>query len=429
MRIYHLILAALAPLIALRFMIRLFTGKETREGLAQRLGHSAHPANNWPTLWLHGASLGELIAARPFLEFLLAQNPQFHAVVTANTYTARDMVQNWGSVRVHARLAPLDNRSSINRFLKAWRPRVAFTLENEIWPNRIQTCQRRAIPCVVLGGRISAKSTANWQRFGGLAQQVMGAISALAPLSLADASRFSSLGLPVSIITAPVNLKAIVELPSPDPKQIALFADVLCRDKTILAASTHEREEEIILAAFKIARAQIPELRLIVAPRHPERGTAVARLIAQSGLSFAQRRMDQTFDVNTDVYLADTTGEMPLWYSLASLTFLGASLVEKGGHTPVESVQFGSTVLHGPHISNHAEIYAALAEKRAAFCTKNADELAQAILKLNRAASPDIARRAKQALADLRPKSADPATLFANLDQVTDGKLSKALLG
>jgi 3-deoxy-D-manno-octulosonic-acid transferase len=427
-RLYHLILAALSPAIAIRFLMRLATGKETREGLAQRLGYATQDLASSQTLWLHGASLGELIAARPFLDHLLHQNPQLRAVVTSNTYTARDMVKKWGSTRVHARLAPLDNPSSINRFLNAWHPRAAFTLENEIWPSRILACQKRAIPFIVLGGRISAKSAANWQRFSGLAQQVMGAISALAPMNSQHASRFASLGLPTCKIAAPVNLKAIVELPPPDPKQIAQFSKVFSRDTTLLAASTHAGEEETILAAFQIARAQIPDLRLILAPRHPERGAAVAQLIEQSGLSFAQRTKGQSASTTTDVYLADTTGEMPLWYALASLTFLGASLVDKGGHTPVEPVQFGSTVLHGPDISNHAEIYAALTRRGAAFCTKNAEELAAVILKLNRAAPPDIAQHAKQALADLRPISAEPATLYASIDELTDGKLSAALL-
>ena len=426
MRLYRLIILVLSPLISARFLARLIAGRESREGLAQRLGYGGQPTKTTPTIWLHGASLGELAAARSFLQHLLKEIPHLSAVVTCNTYTARHMVQAWRDPRIHACLAPLDSPAIVSRFLNTWQPRVTFTLENEIWPARILSCQKRAIPVVVLGGRMSAKSAAMWQRFGGLANRVMAAITVLAPLDSENAARFASIGLAAQKIATPVNLKSTVQLPAPDPDHLSRFAKIFDRNTTILAASTHAGEEEIILTAFQTARAQYPELRLIIAPRHPDRADAIARAITRSGLRHVRRSTGENID--HPVYLADTIGEMSLWYSLARLTIVGGSLVDKGGHTPVEPVQFGSIVLHGPHVANHAAAYSTLSNASAAFCVHNARELAEIIGSLiGTAASAHIPERARAALKNLYPDRTSPQALLARLDELSQKKLSAAL--
>ncbi len=407
-------------------MVNLALGKETRPGLAERLA-LGKPASAAPlTVWLHGASLGELTSSRNFMQHLLSQHPGLRIVVTCNTYTARDMVQNWGETRLCPRLAPLDSPAILGRFLALWQPKIAFTLENEIWPARIVACATANIPFVVISGRMSAKTYAMWARFPKFARHIMGQISALAPLDAQSAEHFRALGIADQRIGTRINLKSGVQLPTPDASELEYFCKIFDRKNTILAASTHSGEEEIILVAYKAALAKNPQLRLILAPRHPDRRDRVAQLISAAGFGYNRRSDGRVSDINLSVYLADTIGEMPLWYTVCILSIVGASFVEKRGHTPFEPVQFGSVVVHGPSITNHSEAYKALSKAKAAY-RATADTLGQVISDiLQGGAAEETAHRASVALAALRPDS--PENLLAQLDKMTDGKLTNALL-
>lgn len=308
-----------------------------RAGL-ERLGFgSGRPG----AIWIHGASNGELIQARRIIEAL--PKP---LVVTANTLTARDMVAGWGLDGVTARLAPLDFRWSLWLFRRAWRPRGLVSLENELWPNRIATCG----PVVAVAARISERSARRWARF---APQIFARVAYLFPQDATSGERFVALGLRRDRLGPVVDLKSQVNLPKPDPELLAAFQEHYPRAKTWLAASTHPGEEEIVLDAA----LQNPEMSLILAPRHPRRRSEIIKLIEARGLSYATRSNGQI--VGAQVFLADSMGEMSLWYSLARITFVGGSLVNQGGHTPYEPLAFGSGVLHGPYIGNFEDVYRA----------------------------------------------------------------------
>ncbi len=428
MFIYRLVIFFLSPFVIIRFLFALIRGRETWEGLVQRLGFGA--GINAPVIWFHGASLGELTSARPVMEYVLTKYPDLEIIVTSNTYTARKLISTWGSSRIHARLAPLDSPSVMRRFLARWQPLIAFTLENEVWPERVLACARSNISFVILGGRMSEKSAATWARFPTLARKVAGAITVLAPLDQENADRFVMLGVPETKISEPVNLKSNVLLPKPDRSELTRLSTFYDRGKTILAASTHSGEDEIILSAFARARQTDPDLRLIIAPRHPERGQQISTLISTTGLSFSQRSSGDDINMDDTVYLADTLGEMPFWYSAASVSIVGASFVDFGGHTPVEPTQFGSAIIHGKFTSNHAGIYAVLKQDNAAICANGINDLASAISTLTFKNKAKLqAKRARDALASSLPENADPKVLLAQINRQSGGKLLELLLG
>ncbi len=383
MLIYRLLLIVLTPVVALRFAWALLRGRETLAGLKQRIGLCARPAPGERIVWIHGASLGELTAARALIDRLLQRTDSGLALlVTCNSHSARAMALGWSLPRVHVCLAPLDAPLIVRLFLSRWRPMAMITLENELWPARTIIAARQAIPVIVVAGRLSQRSAAMWKRTGPLARRVMGAISLVLPMDRENGARYLELGLSTARLGEPVNLKGGVRLAPPEPAQLQRLQRVFRRADTILAASTHTGEDEIVLRAFAQAHRANGALRLILAPRHPERAAAVARMIDETGLRWSLRSADPDAAQQPTVYLADTLGEMALFYSLAAMTFVGASLVPRGGHTPVEPVQFASAVVHGPHVENHALAYGALAEAGACIAVEDADGLRAAFAAL-----------------------------------------------
>jgi 3-deoxy-D-manno-octulosonic-acid transferase len=235
----------------------------------------------------------------------------------------------------------------------------------------------------------------------------MACIVWLAPQDRGSGERFVALGLPADRLGPVLTLKSLPEQAGGAPAGPA-------RAHTLLAASTHAGEDEVVLDAFVAARAALPGLRLILAPRHPRRRDGIEALIRARGLAFATRSRGVEPAEGLPVYLADTLGEMDRWYGMAGMTFVGGSLVEKGGHTPFEPAAHGSAILHGPHRTNFAPAYAALVAGRGAVEVANADDLAAAILALaDPAAQAALAGRARAALAPFADKAATAAVLAA----------------
>ena len=414
--IYRLALVLITPFVVLRLVWALIRGRETFHSLAERLSLGAGPSTTAPHVWVHGASLGELTGARHLIERILSANSRLRILITCNNAAARDMVENWQNPRVDVRIAPLDAPLIVAHFLRRWHPIALITLENEIWPARIVFSAREGLPVMVVGGRMSKRSAATWARFGSLAAQVMGAISCLAPADPENGARFVGLGLSPARLCDPINLKASVKLALPDPKKLAELAPFFNRADTILAASTHPGEDAMILQAFQKASARRPRLRLILAPRHPGRADDIARQIKEAGLRCSRRSQGGLPARDDSVYLADTNGEMAIFHSLAGVTVVAGSFSGNGGHSPVEAVQFGSVVVHGPDVSNHHETYRALDDANASYRATTASELADILVCLEDAKiCAQMSERAKTALAQLRPSDADTDQILARL--------------
>lgn len=352
-------------------------------------------------IWIHGASVGELASARPVIGALA----QSHRVlVTANSLTGRDLAAGWETA---ARLAPLDMPEALRRFLAQAQPRLQVTVESEFWPLRSQALADRAIPQAMIGARLSQRSAARWARLPGIITPLLERLAGLSAQDPDSEARLLVLGLPAAAILPRLDLKLLtparIRPPQPDP----------LRDRTLLAASTHEGEEALILDAWTAARRDHPDLQLILAIRHPQRGDQVSALLAQRGIAHQRRSAGES---GGEVMLADTLGEMDRWYASAGLCFVGGSLTDRGGHTPWEPAAHACAILHGPHLSNFRDAYGAL-DAAGAAQPVDAGSLAQQVIAL--AGQPDRARQMGQAArAVLDDRAGDPAALIAHLREL-----------
>ena len=359
--------------------------------LSQRLGRS-RPQTPRPHLWLHAASNGELASARPVVRALMAARPDLGLLVTCNTRSGVDLARGWQMPGLSARLAPLDTASAVRGTLRRWQVVAHVTMEAEIWPMRTLLCPG---PVIVLGARMSAGSARGWARVAKLARRVLGGVAYLSAQDAASRERFLELGLPLGACGPVADLKALYEPPAdalPDADLRAAYP----RERTWLAASTHAGEEQVVIAAHLAARVHRPGLRLILAIRHPARGEEVAQLLRSASLAFSRRSAGEG---GAEVLLADTLGEMALWYALAGTVFIGGTLTDRGGHTPYEPAAFGAALIHGPDLCNFRKPFARLHDAGAAIEVADADQLRDALMALRAPESQrELGASAQQAL-------------------------------
>ncbi len=370
-------LLPLVPLVMLAVAVwRRITGAEPPQALAERLGYLQAPQGQ--SIWLHGASNGEVASARWVLERLLAEDRGLSVLVTCNTATARAMVQGWHLPRVTAAFAPLDLPGPLARVLRVWAPRLLLTVEAEIYPRRFAACARAGIPVALIGARMSERSYQGWTALQPVMAGALGVVAMASAQDAASAQRLLALGLPPDRQRPVCDLKAVAIRRLPPP----VLPPQATRTRVLLAASTHEGEETVVLDAFRTARARFDHL--ILAPRHPRRADAVAALITARGLTMA-RRSSGAMPGAEEVFLADTMGEMDLWYARAGSCYVGGSLefgsglAPRGGHSPWEPARYGCAILHGPSVANFAAAYATLATAGAALTVGATESLAAAL--------------------------------------------------
>ena len=382
-------LLPLVPWIMLAVTLwRWLLRREPAVALAERMGHLPLPVG--PAIWLHGASNGELASARWVLEAVLAARPGLVALVTTNTATARAMVQAWALPGVTAAFAPLDLDGPLRRVLKRWQPLALITVEGEIYPRRFALCAGR--PIALIGARMSEQSFRAWRDLQPVMARALARVTLCSAQDEASSRRLRDLGLPAAVLSAPCDLKAvaIARLPVLEPSATP-------RSRWLLAASTHAGEEEIVLQAFAAARDRFDHL--ILAPRHPRRADAVAALIRAAGFQPRLRSTGALPEVS-EVFLADTMGEMDLWYARCGTCLVGGSLVPRGGHTPWEPARFGCAILHGPFVENFAGPYAALAAAGGAVALVGPDALGPTLRTLAPLRQQALGQAAAQTLHD-----------------------------
>ena len=392
---YRLIMALALPVLLAITAVQRWRGRALRGAFAERLGFVPRGAAG---LWLHGASNGELTSARWLLEAVLAARPGLPVLVTANTGSARAMVAAWGLPGVVAALAPLDTAGAAARVLRRVRPAALLVVENELWPARLAAARAAAVPVLVIGGRISERSAAIWtRRAPGLMRAGLTGLRFLSAQDAGSAARFLALGLPPDRLGPQVMLKATGAATGATAAAAVALPQPVPRERVLLAASTHDGEEALVLDAFATARGQFD--LLILAPRHPRRRAAVAAVIAARGLGFGCRSDGAVPMAGQPVFLADTMGEMALWYQMAGATVIGGSFADKGGHTPYEPAGFGSAILHGPSMGNFAEAAQTLALGRGAVQVGSGAALGPALAAMDRQAQARLAAAAQQVLA------------------------------
>ena len=370
---YRGLAAGLTPLSGLVLARRLKRGKEHPDRLAERRGVASLPRPAEPLVWVHGASVGELVAALPIIERLRAR--EFAVLVTSGTVTSAELAQKRLPEGAFHQFVPLDLPFFVARFLDHWRPDLALFIESDLWPNLILGAAERRIPLILLNGRLSQRSFERWRRVPVTIEALLARFDLCLVRSPEDAARFGALGAPRIRTTG--NLKLDVPPLSADPAMLASLKTAAAGRPIVAAASTHPDEEGAIVAAHRRLRVDFPRLLTIIVPRHPNRGAEVAGIATAQGLAAVQRSQGALPNAATEIYVCDTLGELGLIYRLASVVFMGGSLVPHGGQNPIEPIKLGAAVLHGPHVANFADLYEALDEAAGSGPVADPDSLAE----------------------------------------------------
>jgi 3-deoxy-D-manno-octulosonic-acid transferase len=378
--VYRALTAAASPLVRCYLDRRCRRGKEDAAHLGERLGVASAARPPGPLVWLHAASVGEASSVLALVERIVAERPPIAVLMTTGTVAAARLLQDRLPARTRHQYVPVDLPRAVARFLDHWRPDLAVWVESELWPNLVLATRARGIPMLLINARLSAQSASRWRLLPGLARDLLQAFALCLAQDDVQAVRLRRLGAraPASV----GDLKAAAAPLAADPQSLAALRRAAGARPAWLAASTHAGEEEVAAAAHRLIAADHPGLLTIIAPRHPARGDEVAQQLEAQGLRVARRSRDERIDRTTDIYLADTLGELGLFYRLAGIAFIGGSLADKGGHNPIEAALLDCAILHGPDMSNTAGAAEALAAAGASIDVSDAEALAAAVGRL-----------------------------------------------
>lgn len=371
--IYTLVLHLLLPSILIRLWLRGRQAPAYRQRWTERLGLTPPLAPPAAPLWIHAVSVGEVQAVSTLIRRFLQQHPEIPVLVTTMTPTGADRVKQLFGEQVAHRYCPYDLPWAMNRFLNITQPRGCVIVETELWPNFLRQCQRKQIPTLLANARLSERSARGYARFASLTHDMLNRLSRVAVQDHTDGERFKALGLDPTRLTVIGSIKFDVEI-NPQWAEVALQLRQHwgATRPVFLAASTHDDEESQLLTSLPTLLAIYPDLLTILVPRHPERFDAVAQLCQSSGLNYTRRSQSTLPNPDTQVYLADTMGELMSFCSAANIVFVGGSLIERGGHNPLEPALLGKPIITGLHTFNFAAITQGLSAAGALVEVKNA---------------------------------------------------------
>ena len=360
LRAYRSATAVFSPAARLVLRERAARGKEDLERLNERLGLATAKRPDGTLIWIHGASVGETLAALPLLSELLT--PGRHALVTSGTVTsAKLMAERLPPGALH-QFVPIDTPGAARNFLDHWRPDVGLFVDSDLWPNILMSAADRKSPLALVNARMSAKSADGWKRAPQTAQALLSAFDGILAIDPEVAARFSSLGARNVRVTG--SLKADAPALPADAKKLGALREAIGGRPIFLASSTHAGEDETLLPAQDVLRQSHPGLLTIIVPRHPDRGSEIAMLCGSRPV--ARRAAGALPGKDTTIYVADTMGELGLFYRLAKIAFMGGSLIAHGGQNPLEPARLGCAVMAGPHTENFTAAYDAIFEAQGA---------------------------------------------------------------
>ena len=397
--IYSLLIYLLQIPVAGYWLFRALVNRSYADRLGQRFGIGYPQLDK--SIWIHAVSVGEVQAAIPLIRALCKRFPEHDMLVTTVTPTGAARVQAvFGDTVSHCYI-PFEMPVAVDRFYAAVKPDLALIMETEIWPNLYHGCGIRDIPLVLVSARISPRSVASYRKLLPLFRDTLSHGIIIAAQSDADAERFRSLGASPVRTWVTGNIKFDIELPADLVERgEELRRDVFGDRPVWIAASTHDQEEQQVLAAHKTLLEAYPDLLLVLVPRHPERFAAVSDMIDKERLPKVKRTQGRACDAATKVFLGDTMGEVPLFYAASDIAFVGGSLVQIGGHNLLEPAALGKPLLSGPHVYNAQDIADMFIELGACRVVDNATQLAEAVSELladtNKAA--ELGNRGRQLL-------------------------------
>ena len=358
-------------------------GKEHKTRMEERKGLTTVQRPEGLLYWVHAASVGEAQSALILINTLLSENLNLHIVVTTGTLTSADTMEKALPDRSFHQFYPLDRPEWAERFLTHWRPDHIFWMESELWPSMLLAIKDRNIPCVLLNARMSDRSFSRWRLIKSTANMLLSAFNLICCQTHLDQKRYQTLGAKNTLVTD--NLKySAAPLPFDKDDFDALRALTNKRPLWVYA-STHAGEESLAVETHKMLKKKLPALLTVIVPRHPERREEINALFEHNDLNYVFRSEDKRLpDQNTDIYIADTLGELGLFYSIAPIACIGRSFSADGGggHNPIEAAQLNCAVLHGPNVQNLQDIFDQMNAKNAALCIKTKSLLAHTLEEL-----------------------------------------------
>lgn len=393
--LYSAVFLLLTPFVVLRLLLRSMRAPAYRRRVLERFALQRQPAareQGRPLIWIHAVSVGETVAAAPLVKTLQHDYPNHQILITCMTPTGSERILSlFGDSVLHAYL-PYDTAGAMRRFVAKFRPGLLVLMETELWPNLIHHCARADVPVILANARLSERSARGYRRFAALARPMLDKLELIAAQSPDDAQRFIDLGARDEDVRVTGSLKFIVDVDRSAPLAAGVF-DVIDDSQrlVIIAASTRAGEEEKVLSAFERVLEAHPQTLLLLVPRHPERFDEVARLVESRGLVLGRRSRNEPLTASMQVYLGDSMGEMMSYYRLASVAFVGGSLVDTGCQNVLEPAAFGIPIITGPSQYNFATICRQLEAESALRTVANEKELADFLIDL----VPDWARQAE----------------------------------
>ena len=363
-----------------RIPVRLYLGLRARRGkediahLPERRGIASIARPQGPLVWMHAASVGESQSVLSLVDRLLEMQSGLRVLVTSGTVTSADLLRQRLPDRAIHQYVPADLIGWVRSFLAHWRPNLALFVESELWPNMIVETAARGCPLVLVNGRMSDRSFARWRKAPGMARALLGRFALCLGQTERDRERFAALGAPRCDYLG--NLKYSAEPLPCDEAALAALREAVSGRPLWLAASTHAGEEKLAAEVHMHLREAKAGLLTIVVPRHPDRGDEIESLLRTLGLGVSRRSRGEMPAPGDDIYLADTMGELGLFYRLAGIAFIGGSTLGLGGHNPVEAERLDCAILHGPDMANFRNVAADLKSANAAIAVAGVDSLA-----------------------------------------------------
>ena len=376
-KIYRIASLVLGPVIDIYMQYRKKIGKEDPKRFDERLGKANFPRPQGSLIWIHAASIGEAISVLPLIERITKDFPSINVLLTTGTVTSSNLLEKKLPKNVIHQFVPVDKFHAVKRFLSHWKPDCAIWVESEIWPNLVYETHSTGCPLILVNARMSVSSYEKWKKLQNFSKNILSCFSLCIAQTEEDKDRFEKIGAKKVVLGGNLKYEA-PSLPA-DPAETGKLINMISDRPIWLAASTNKGEEEMIAFVHKKIVEKHPNLLTIIIPRHPERQKEVSNILKDEGINISIRSKNEDIETDTSIYVADTVGEMGIFYRLCGIVFMGGSLIEHGGQNPLEAARLECAILSGPNTHNFKSIYKELESVGGVLVVKDAADLAMKV--------------------------------------------------